>query len=217
MMQQPVIQLEQLSPEYLEKEKLEHSEVWNTSLQIQKGERVHIIAPSGSGKTSLVHMVYGLRKDYSGQIVCNGKPLKSFSATELATWRKNEISVVFQDLRLFPDQTAECNIEIKRVLQPYHAASRVTDMAKRLGVFNKLGQMAQTCSYGEQQRIAIIRALQQPFNFLLLDEPFSHLDDENAKKAFALIDEECSARGAAMLMIDLQGIPFFNAQRTLHL
>jgi putative ABC transport system ATP-binding protein len=216
-MHSPSIQLEYLIPEYLEKEKLERSQVWNTRLSIRKGERVQIVAPSGSGKTSVVHMVYGLRNDFSGDVLCDGKSLKIFTPDDLATWRKSRISVVFQDLRLFPDQSAERNIEVKRVLQPYHTVSKVTEMAKRLGVFEKLRQHAQTCSYGEQQRIAIIRALQQPFDFLLLDEPFSHLDDRNAENAWALIEEECTARGAAIIMIDLQEIPFYSAQRTLHL
>ncbi|MBX2939735.1 MAG: ATP-binding cassette domain-containing protein [Ferruginibacter sp.] len=216
-MQASSIQLELLVPEYLEKDKLVHSQVWNTRLHFRIGERIQIVAPSGSGKTSLVHMIYGLRKDFSGAVLCDGKPLKSFNPQELASWRKNRISVVFQDLRLFPDQTAERNIEVKRLLQPYHNVSKVTEMAKRLGVYEKLRQTAQTCSYGEQQRIAIIRALQQPFDFLLLDEPFSHLDDRNAERALSLIEEECTARGAAILMIDLQEVPFFKAERTLHL
>ena len=76
-------------------------------------------------------------------------------------------------------------------------------MAQSLGVQHILGQRAGLCSYGEQQRIAIIRALMQPFEWLLLDEPFSHLDKENIIKAAALIKEECLQRNAGFIITDL--------------
>lgn len=90
-------------------------------------------------------------------------------------------------------------------------------MAKRLGIENKLQQLCSTCSYGEQQRIAIIRALQQPFQFLLLDEPFSNLDEVNRQKAMELIQEEATARKASILLADLKKIDYFNANSILHL
>ena len=90
-------------------------------------------------------------------------------------------------------------------------------MAKRLGIESKLGKLCSTCSYGEQQRIAIIRALQQPFNFLLLDEPFSHLDEANRKKAMELIEEETTLRKASIILADLKAIEYFKADRTFHL
>lgn len=216
-MKTPTVLLEQLAPEYLEKEKLDCSEVWNKTFGIEKGEHLQIVAPSGSGKTSLVHILYGLRTDFRGNVVCNGKPLKSFNTNELSDWRKDNISIVFQDLRLFPEHSAAKNIEVKRLLSPFHATSKVTEMAKRLGIAEKLLQSAQTCSYGEQQRIAIIRALQQPFDFLLLDEPFSHLDDKNAEKALDLILEESTLRNAAVILVDLQNVPSFKSHRTLQL
>ena len=82
-------------------------------------------------------------------------------------------------------------------------------------LFRSFTIKAGTCSYGEQQRIAIIRALQQPFNFIILDEPFSHLDEENSKKALALIEQEADKRGAGIILADLQHNPFFNADSTL--
>src|SRR5581483_8953158 len=103
--------------------------------------------------------------------------ISGFDAEEFSSWRKKHVSIVFQDLRLFPEKTVFENIEIKRLLDPFHATSKIMAMAKRLGIENKLDQLCSTCSYGEQQRIAIIRSLQQPFSFLLLDEPFSHLDE----------------------------------------
>ena len=90
-------------------------------------------------------------------------------------------------------------------------------MASRLGILDKLEKQCSTCSYGEQQRIAIIRSLLQPFDFLLLDEPFSHLDDENTRKAMALIEEETEARNAAIILNDLRIIDYLKTEKVLYL
>ncbi len=211
------ISLDQVVPDFLEKEKIEHSDTWTKKIDFHKGEQVQIVAPSGSGKTSLIHFLYGMRKDYSGSLLFGKKNMKTFSAEEFAETRNNNISIIFQDLRLFPDHTAFENIEIKRVLNPFHTTSLIPEMAFRLGISNKLNKLVRTCSYGEQQRIAIIRALQQPFDFLLMDEPFSHLDENNRKKAMELIDEEVHKRKAAIILADLKRVEFFNADRILHL
>ena len=87
------------------------------------------------------------------------------------------------------------------------------------GVLNVVGvrKLVRTCSYGEQQRVAIIRALQQPFDFLLMDEPFSNLDDANRKKAMELIEEEVSKRNASIILADLKRLDFFAADRIVYL
>ena len=211
------ISLNNINPTFLEKEKTDHSEVWKKTLSIEEGHKLEIIAPSGSGKTSFIHFLYGMRKDYSGTLLFDKKNIKSIAPPELADIRAMQLSIVFQDLRLFKDFSVLQNLDIKRTLAPYHKTSLVYEMAESLGITNKLSQKAGTCSYGEQQRIAIIRALQQPFNFIILDEPFSHLDEENGKKAMALIDEEAQKRGAGIILADLQHNSFFNADSILHL
>lgn len=205
------ITLQNVVPEFLESEKIEHSGIWNKQIIINKGEKLQIIAPSGRGKTSLIHFLYGLRKDYKGDIYFDNKNIDSFSTEDFAGYRSKNISIIFQDLRLFPAHAANENINIKRLLKPFHPASNIREMAKRLGIASKLDQLSQTCSYGEQQRIAIIRALQQPFDFLLMDEPFSHLDDTNRQKAMELIEEEAAKRNAAIILADLKPREYFKA------
>lgn len=211
------IQLQKIVPVYLEAEKIKHSEIWGQDITLTKGEHVHIIAPSGSGKTSLVHFIYGLRKDYKGAVCYDNENINSFSVEKLSGFRQRTVSIVFQDLRLFGDQTVMENLEIKHRLYPYHPKKRIEEMAAHSGIENKLGKLAKTCSYGEQQRIAIIRSLLQPFEFLLLDEPFSHLDDNNRLKAFELIKEECNRRNASMIFADLKKLDFFTDERILRL
>ncbi|HET7116677.1 MAG TPA: ATP-binding cassette domain-containing protein [Hanamia sp.] len=211
------IQLRKIIPGYIEQEKRSTSQVWEQNISIRKGEHLHIVAPSGSGKTSLMHFIYGLRKDYSGSIFYDDMDIKKLSTESFSAFRQNKISIIFQDLRLFENQTVKENIEIKRILDPYHQSQKIDEMAKRLGIENKLNQSVKTCSYGEQQRIAIIRALMQPFDFLLLDEPYSHLDEVNREKAMDLIYEECAKRNAAMVFADLKPLDFFKDEKIIYL
>ena len=210
------ISIKQLAPVFLEKEKLQQSQVWNRQIVFAKGEKIQLIAPSGSGKTSFVHFLYGMRKDYSGNILFNDENIASWDAEKIAAFRANRLSIVFQDLRLFTEHSALENIRIKRELNPF-GEERIHQMAAKLGVETKLNQHAGICSYGERQRIAIIRALQQPFDFIVLDEPFSHLDVDNSIKAMDLIEEEAAKRDAAIILADLEEVRFFKAEKTFHL
>ncbi|MDB5202623.1 MAG: transporter [Ferruginibacter sp.] len=207
------IHLQQVAPVFLEAEKLANSQLWKQSLSFAKGGRIQIVAPSGSGKTSLIHFLYGMRKDYSGTIQFDQQKMSDVDAEEMAVIRSSQLSIIFQDLRLFPDHSAAENISIKRLLAPYHKEPKIEEMARHLGIHSKLGQLAKTCSYGEQQRVAIIRALQQPFDFLILDEPFSHLDERNRQKAMELIEAEASDRKAAIILADLKPIEYFKADQ----
>lgn len=209
------ISLQKIFPSVFTEENISASQVWGQQVIFEKGTHVHIVAPSGSGKTSLIHFLYGLRKDYEGNIIFNNENAKNVDAEKTALWRQQHISIVFQDLRLFTEQTVLQNLEIKRMLNPFHKESSITTMAKRLGIESKLDKLCRTCSYGEQQRIAIIRALQQPFDFLFLDEPFSHLDEVNRIKAMQLIEEEAAVRNASIILADLKEIEYFKAEKML--
>lgn len=194
------------------------SDVWNTVQQFSSGEWTKIKAPSGTGKTTLTHILYKLRFDFEGIVLWDNVSTKNINSDALAKIRQQKLSVIFQDLRLFENLTARENIELNRVLQePYYDASVIDTMAEQLGVKHILNQRAGLCSYGEQQRIAIIRALVQPFEFLLMDEPFSHLDKANTAIAAALIAEECKKRNAGFILTDLDDDDHFEYSRKLRL
>jgi putative ABC transport system ATP-binding protein len=165
------IKLENIIPVPL-KENLQDrsSDIWNTNQVFNAGEWVKIKAPSGTGKTTLIHFLYQIRFDFEGNIYWDNINTKQTNADSVAIVRQQKLSIVFQDLKLFGNLTARENIEINRVLQqPYCASEKIDEMAARLGITSILNQKASLCSYGEQQRIAIIRALVQPFEFLLMD------------------------------------------------
>ncbi|HEX2606277.1 MAG TPA: ATP-binding cassette domain-containing protein [Flavisolibacter sp.] len=212
-----LLQLQDLLPTYFEESRKSTSEIWGKNLEFRKGELIKIVAPSGSGKTSLMHFLYGLRKEYSGTIRWNDQLQSTADAETLSVQRTGPVSIVFQDLRLLPEMTVYENINIKRQLAPFHPPEKIQAFAEQLGIGTKLQSLARTCSYGEQQRVAIIRALMQPFDFLLLDEPFSHLDTANAQKAMTLMLEQARQRQAAILFADLERIEFFPYQRIFHL
>ncbi|OMP77470.1 ATP-binding cassette domain-containing protein [[Flexibacter] sp. ATCC 35208] len=200
------LQLENLLPIPLRDKILQrNSDIWNQAVTFTPGSFVKIKAPSGTGKTTLVHYLYNIRNDYTGRVLVDGQSWDAYNKDQIARMRQQQVSVVFQDLRIFEQLTAQENIELKRVMlpNPYCTAEKVAEMAARLSVSHILSQSGKTLSYGERQRIAIIRALVQPFEWLMMDEPFSHLDDENAQKAADLIAEECRARNAGFILTDL--------------
>jgi ABC-type lipoprotein export system ATPase subunit len=206
------IQLQAIVPIPLrDRPSLQQSTIWGKNINFETPQKVKIKAPSGTGKTTLIHSMYGLRNDYTGSVNLNQTNINQISADNMATIRQYKLSVIFQDLQLFTQLTALENIELKRILQkPFYEASKIGVMAERLGVSHILNNKLATCSYGERQRIAIIRACIQPFELLLMDEPFSHIDEANTAKAVALIEEECAQRQAGFILCDLDDDTHFN-------
>ena len=211
------LELEQLNP-YALKDKIGmgSSAIWNRSIAFAGSSYIKVEAPSGTGKTTLTHLLYRVRTDYTGNIHFGEIDIKNCDDDTLARLRTNQISIVFQDLRLFPDLTARENIEIKRLLTPdYSSKESIDEMAKQLGVTSVLEQKIRFCSYGEQQRVAIIRALIQPFEWIILDEPFSHLDQKNVQLSVQLIDAACKKRNAGMIIMGLNKDTLFQYQQEL--
>ena len=202
------IQLNQVVPEPLAHLLDDSSEIWKTSVTFEQGKRYQVHAPSGKGKSTFIHILYGIRHDYEGEVLIDEQAILKIKKSRWANLRQQEISIVFQDLRLFMDLTGRENIQVKAVLYKDNLEEEISRMAEHLGITHILDKKAALLSYGERQRVAIIRALIQPFKFLLLDEPFSHLDEANIQKACELMDEKCRQHNATMIMTSL-GYPYF--------
>lgn len=193
------------------------SAIWGKEVHIQSGACTHVYAPSGTGKTSLTHLLYGMRKDYQGQITLNGKDCKSFSLADWCTLRKNHFSIVFQDLKLLPQYTAAENIQLNAELQDVVTAEEWHSYAAALGIAQQLQQPIHQLSQGERQRVAIVRALAQSFDWLIMDEPFSHLDEANRLQAADLIQQVCNERHAGLLVLQLNEDNYFTYDQTMAL
>lgn len=172
--------------------------IWNTNLVLFREKSYVIRAESGKGKTTFLNIIYGTRQDYRGDVFFNENNLRSLFPDDFARYRQSVLSYLFQDLRLFGELTARENI----LLNPgFNRTSAEIEMwADKLGVFQRLDKPCKTLSLGQQQRIALIRALSQPFQWLLLDEPFSHLDDRNAGIALDLVRQRAAEEKAGILV-----------------
>lgn len=211
------IRLDHVIPHPLKETDTSQSEVWGAKLGFETKELVQIKAPSGRGKSTFVNILYGSRKDYDGDAFIDGTNIRKLSHNQWADLRRDKLSVVFQDLRLFPGFTGWENIFLKMRLTDYYDKAQVEQMAQRLGVGGLMNKQCGKMSFGERQRFAIIRALVQPFEWILLDEPFSHLDDMNSKKASELIAEECTKRQAGALVAGLDIDAYFDYSKRVML
>ena len=180
------------------------SHIWRKEVSLQPGAWYHIHAPSGTGKTSMAHLLYGLRHDYEGTYEIDGQDTKAWQLDNWCRLRQSKVSIIFQDLRLLPEYTARQNIQLKAQLVPTVPETEWISWAEQLGIAALLDKPVRTLSQGERQRTAIIRALVQPFHWLVADEPFSHLDDRNTELAANLIREVLERQQAGMICLQLE-------------
>lgn len=195
--------LENVIPVPLKDTPLSEHSLWKKDIEVDCNAITVAEAPSGTGKTTLLSIMYGVRHDYEGKVYLDGTDIRSFDVEKWGEIRRDNLAVVFQDLRLFSHLTAMQNIMIKNQLNPTITESQVREIAEHLGVAHRLDAECGKLSLGQQQRVAIIRALAQPFSFLLLDEPFSHLDETNSKKVVDLVMQYCEKNNAGLLMTSL--------------
>ena len=194
------ITLKRLLPRVFRSSQVGSSGVWlQESVQFSRGCRVCVNAESGAGKSSLLNFVYGARTDYDGSIFFDSKSARSLSRAEWCDVRRRSLAYLPQEMRLFPELTVMENIHIKNRLTSHKSEQQILEMLDLLQVAHKADILAGKLSVGQQQRVAIVRALCQPFDFLLLDEPVSHLDRQNNLTAAQLVEREAAACGAGII------------------
>lgn len=193
------IELRNVVPSVFASKDLSASQVWSCNLTLERGKNYLISAESGTGKSSLCSFVYGYRQDFSGIIAIDGNDVKSLSVERWCELRTHNIAYLPQDMRLFGELTALENVELKNGITSWKNKHEILEMFSRLGIEDKVNSLVSRMSIGQQQRVAIIRSLCQPFDFLLLDEPVSHLDELNNDVVSHLVMEEADRQGAAVI------------------
>lgn len=175
------------------------SEVWLKHLDIAKPQSYLVYAESGTGKSSLCAYLYGNRRDYDGKILFDGEDVGTYTPEKWSRLRREALAYLPQQLSLFPELTAIDNVLLKNRLTDYSSEADIRLMFQQLAIDNRADVVAGRLSIGQQQRVAIIRALVQPFDFLLLDEPVSHLDARNNEVVAQMIAAEARKRGASII------------------
>ncbi|WP_300693902.1 ATP-binding cassette domain-containing protein [uncultured Bacteroides sp.] len=197
------IHLRQTLPQVFADRNAITSDVWHQDLVLQKGERYLIEAASGTGKSSLCSYIYGYRYDYQGIICFDERNIRSLSIGEWVELRKYSLSMLFQELRIFTELTALENVLLKNRLTNWKKKKEILSLFDTLSIADKVNEKAGKLSFGQQQRVAFIRALCQPFDFIFLDEPVSHLDDNNSALMGRILTEEADRQGAGVVVTSI--------------
>lgn len=179
------------------------SEIWGQEVVLERGKTYLVEAASGKGKSTFCSYISGYRHDYSGEILFDNDNIKQYNASKWAELRQRHISLLFQELRLFPELTALENVLIKNSLTNFLSIDDIRGWFKRLGIEDKIDVQLGKMSFGQQQRVALMRSLAQPFDVLLADEPISHLDDVNAQIMADIIKEEADKQNACVIVTSI--------------
>ena len=197
------ISFESVLPQVFTHHKDFKSEIWNSKVTFERGYLYLVEAESGKGKSTFCSYISGYRHDYAGHILFDETDISTYKMCDWTNFRRRHISHLFQELRLFPELTAFENVEIKNQLTRWKSATQIKEWFEQLDIADKLGVEVGEMSYGQQQRVAMMRALVQPFDFLLLDEPISHLDDNNAQTMTEIMLTEAREQEAAVIVTSI--------------
>lgn len=180
-----------------------NSEIWQSEAVFERGRLYLVEAESGKGKSTFCSYVLGYRNDYSGKVLFDNEDTITYNRSKWASLRKTSISHLFQELRLFPELTAMENVMIKNQLTGHLEEKTIEAWFERLGIPEKKEQKIGCMSFGQQQRVAMMRALAQPFDVLLVDEPISHLDDRNSQIMAEIMMEEAKKQNACVIVTSI--------------
>ncbi len=207
------IKLDKVIPDFFGStfSKDEPTDVWGKELTFTRGVTYLIEAASGRGKSSLCSFIYGLRSDYAGSIEFIDNEGKALSTTQkdLCGMRRTMLAMMFQEHRIFPELTAVENVLMKNQLTDYFTEKEIRERLTMLGLEQRLDTPCGKLSLGQQQRVAFVRLLAQPADFVILDEPVSHLDAGNARIMGTMLRQRQLADGMGVIVTSIgQRLPY---------
>ena len=171
----------------------------DTSFEIEKGELIVIVGPSGAGKTTTLNILGGMDTATSGKVIVDGKEITNLKNKELTKYRREDVGFVFQFYNLVQNLTAKENVEL--ATQICKDSLDVLTILKKVGLANKKGNFPSQLSGGEQQRVAIARAIAKNPKLLLCDEPTGALDYKTGKQILKLLQETCRKEKMTVVII----------------
>ena len=192
------IEFKDVNKIYGEKESEIHALV-NTSFQIEKSELVVILGPSGAGKTTALNILGGMDNATTGEVIIDGNNITHYNKKQLTRYRRNDIGFVFQFYNLIQNLTALENVELATEICKDHFDPK--EILKSVGLENRMNNFPSQLSGGEQQRIAIARAIAKNPKILLADEPTGALDYMTGKQILKLLKQIQQERGVTVIII----------------
>lgn len=176
-----------------------------SEFRLSPGKRLLIKGPSGTGKTTFLHLLAGLYTPSAGEIHWDQKPLSSLSEKDISHLRRQKMGLVFQNLNLLSYLTAKENVELCGASKP-----TAQELLTKVGLGDKTARRTQQLSLGEQQRVAVARVLAQKPEVILADEPTSSLDDKNADQVMNLLVGDLKGQSLVMVSHDHRIEKFFD-------
>ena len=185
-----------------------------TNFEIEKGELVVIVGPSGAGKTTALNILGGMDSATSGNVIIDGKDISKFKKKELTKYRREDIGVVFQFYNLVQNLTALENVELATQICKHPLEPKA--ILKKVGLENRLKNFPSQLSGGEQQRVAIARAIAKNPKLLLCDEPTGALDYKTGKQILQLLQDTCRKEKMTVIIITHNSALTPMADRVIH-
>ncbi len=180
-----------------------HSDVWQKEATFTKGKTYLIEASSGRGKSTFCSYLIGYRRDYSGTLLFDNTDTMTYRVADWVSVRRSHVSMLFQELRLFPELTAMENVLIKNRITDFKSEAEIFQWFDAMGIADKKSVPVGLMSIGQQQRVGMMRALVQPFDFIVADEPVSHLDDHNSAVMGQIMMQEARRQGAGVIVTSI--------------
>jgi putative ABC transport system ATP-binding protein len=188
-------------------------------LRVSPGEFLVVMGPSGSGKSTLLHLVGALDRPSAGEVIIEGRNLSACAQRELTAIRRDRIGFVFQRFNLLGSLSARGNLEVAARIRPGGAAlkGRIDEVLKRVGLDGKRHLRPGQLSIGEQQRVAVARAVLHSPALVLADEPTGNLDSANAEAVMDLLCELNRESGQTVIMVTHNAEAASRGSRIVHM
>jgi putative ABC transport system ATP-binding protein len=196
-----MLELKNVSKNYFEGN-IKHSVLSNFELSISKGEIIILLGKSGSGKSTLLNIISGIDVPDGGSVSIDGTDITKLSEKERTLTRKNKIGFIFQFFNLIPTLTVKENLQLPLELNnDDNQEERIKSILTEVGLLDRANTYPDKLSGGEQQRIAIARALIHNPDIILADEPTGNLDYETGLQIVDLLDRVVKKKGKTMIMV----------------
>lgn len=199
-MSQPLLFMRSVCKKY-RRERATIDALRDVSLEVGEGEFVRLSGPSGSGKTTLLNLIAGLDRPDQGEIVVSGVDITRLSMRRASKYRAKQVGMIFQSYNLIPQLTALENVLLPMIALGRANPSRARELLDVVGLSDRSDHNPGQLSGGEQQRVAVARALANDPALVLADEPTGNLDDQSAQIVMGLLTDAVHQRGRTLLLV----------------